>query len=280
MRLAFFTAACMCAFAANSLLNREAVEAGHISAVDFALVRVVSGAAALALIVVLTRRGFGRPTPAGALGLALYMAGFSLAYARIQAGPGALILFGAVQVILLSHAAWLGRGPALWQLGGAGVAFAGLALALWPAGAGAIDPLGAMLMLGAASGWALYTVAGRGAADPLAATATNFACAALALSPLLLVAGGEADAAGVALAVTSGAVTSGLGYALWYSVLPRIEPVSAAVVQLSVPVLALAAGVALLDEALSARVLVAAALVVGGIAFALLRGLRPVRGRT
>jgi drug/metabolite transporter (DMT)-like permease len=273
MRLALLTALTMCAFAANSILTRMAIEGGGIDPAAFALVRVASGALMLGLLAWL--RGGGLPLlrrsrVPGALSLALYMIGFSLAYLTLDAGLGALILFGVVQITMFAHGAFRAERPGNRQLGGAAVAFGGLVLALWPGeAAGAANPAGAALMVLAGFGWAAYTIAGRRAADPLAATAANFTLCLPLLLPLLAWASLDASAQGVALAVICGALTSGLGYALWYSVLPRMGGSTAAIVQLSVPVIALLAGAALLREFPAASVLLAAALVVGGIAWAI-----------
>jgi len=149
---------------------------------------------------------------------------------------------------------------------GTAVAFAGLVALLWPAGAAAPSALGAALMATAAAGWAAYTWLGRGGTDPLGATAANFALAALPAALLAGVAFDGITPAGAALAVISGAVTSGLGYALWYAVLPRLPSTTAALAQLLVPVIAVAGGVVLLAEPLTLRIVAAGALVVAGVA--------------
>ncbi|WP_415405309.1 DMT family transporter [Tateyamaria sp. SN3-11] len=271
MRLILLTVLTMIAFAANSILNRLAVDSGAIDPSSFAMIRVLAGAVALCMI--LTVRGGGLPILArgrfvGAASLAAYMIGFSLAYVTLDAGLGALILFGTVQVTMFAWSALRGAGPTQRQLLGAGVAFAGLMLALWPSGEGAGDLAGALLMVIAGLGWAAYTIVGKGAQDPLATTAANFVVAVPLLLLLLLGAGLHAAPTGIALAILSGAVTSGLGYALWYHVLPQLAGQTAAVVQLSVPIIAITAGVLFLGEAMTVAVGVAAVLVLGGIALA------------
>lgn len=271
MRLILLTSLTMMAFASNSILNRLAVGAGHIDATSFAAVRIVAGAIALCMI--LSVRGgslplFEKSRIVGALSLAAYMIGFSLAYATLDAGLGALILFGVVQVTLFAYGVVTGVAPTPRQMMGAGVAFAGLLIALWPGEAGSADIGGTVLMVIAGFGWAAYTLAGRKAKNPLAATAANFV---LAMPLLLILLAGqnlEWNLTGVGLAIVAGALTSGLGYALWYSVLPEMSPSTAAVVQLSVPIIAILTGAILLGEAISISILVAAALVVGGIAVA------------
>ncbi|MEL6450602.1 MAG: DMT family transporter [Pseudomonadota bacterium] len=282
MRLILLTTLTMTAFAANSVLNRLAVDSGAIDPSSFAMIRVVAGA--LALCMILTVRGGGLPLLAkgrviGAVSLAAYMIGFSLAYVTLDAGLGALILFGTVQITMFGWSALRGAAPTRRQMLGAAVAFAGLLLALWPQEGGGGDLGGAAMMVIAGVGWAAYTLAGKGARDPLAATAANFVAAMPLLLVLLFGAGLHAAPSGIALAILSGAVTSGLGYALWYHVLPQLAGQTAAVVQLSVPIIAILAGAALLGEALSLGTGLAAALVLGGIALAVTSPTAPA-GRT
>ncbi len=270
MRLALLITVTMVAFAANSLLNRAAVEAGLIDPLGYALIRVASGAAMLWLLLALRRTAMPRRIPwVGALSLATYMLGFSLAYLTLGAGLGALILFGVIQVTMFAVAALRGAALGPQRLAGAALAFAGLASLLWPGGGFSVDLTGAALMTAAGIGWAFYTLDGRGAANPLAATASNFLwCLPLMVLATLTALPSWPAPGGVALAVVGGAVTSGLGYALWYAVLPKIETTTAAVVQLSVPVIAVAAGALLLGEALTWKLVIAGAVVVGGIALA------------
>ena len=273
MRLILLIILTMCAFAANSVLTRAAVEGGHLGPAAFAIVRVAAGAAMLGALV-LWRGGalplMRRERLTGALSLTVYMVGFSLAYISLDAGLGALILFGVTQISMFAYAGLSAERPDARQMTGAVAAFGGLVLVLWPGASGLADPVGAGLMILAGLGWAAYTIAGRGAPDPLAATAANFflclplLCLLLAFTGI----GWQGDSFGVALAVLSGALTSGLGYALWYSVLRQIRGTTAAVVQLSVPVIAIVAGAAFLGEAVSTKVLGAALLVLGGIGWA------------
>lgn len=275
MRLFLLTALVMAAFAANSVLNRLALAGGDIGPAAFAALRLAAGAAVLALLV-LARGGrvpLVAPGRLAAAALALYMLGFSFAYVTLDAGLGALILFGGVQITMFAGAVLAGEPIPGRSWAGAALAFAGLAWLLWPEGAGAPDPGGAALMAAAALGWGLYSLFGRRAADPLAATAANFAVAlpaglvALALAADL----GGATAIGIAAAAVSGAVTSGLGYALWYAVLPGLGASRAAVAQLTVPVIALAGGALILAEAPTPRMLMAGAVVLGGIWLSLSR---------
>jgi drug/metabolite transporter (DMT)-like permease len=276
MRLLLLTALVMVAFAANSVLNRMALAGGDIGPAAFAAVRLGAGAMMLAVLVVL--RGGWVPILApgravGAAALALYMLGFSFAYRSLDAGLGALILFGGVQITMFAGAVLAGERIPARRWAGAAVAFGGLVWLLWPTGAGAPDAVGAALMAAAAFGWGVYSLVGRRAQDPLAATAANFSVALLAGLVALSIADdfGGASVKGIAVAMLSGAVTSGLGYALWYAVLPQLQASQAAVAQLTVPVIALAGGAAILGETPTARMLMAGAVVLGGIWISLKR---------
>jgi drug/metabolite transporter (DMT)-like permease len=270
MRLFLLTALTMLAFAANSVLNRWAVGPGHIGAVEFAMVRLVSGAVILAVLVLWQRGGWAWPGPrgrvAGALGLSAYLLGFSLAYRGLDAGTGALVLFGSVQVTMFAGALLSREAVPARRWAGAGLALAGLGLIAAP---GAADLLPLTLMAVAGVGWGVYSLAGRGATDPLAATAWNFLLAVPLVLPIgLWVPVAPPDGTGLALAMVSGAVTSGLGYALWYAVLPRLGAARAAVAQLTVPVLAALGGAVVLAELPGLRFWLAAVLVPGGVAWA------------
>ncbi len=280
LRLSLLVVLTMAAFAANSLLNRAAVDSGAIGPSGFALVRVAAGAALLVVLVLARREAlplWHRRRWAGALSLTVYMVGFSLAYLTLDAGLGALILFGVVQITMLGLGAMGGAQVGRRQVVGAGVAFAGLAWILWPTGEAQVSLSGGLWMAAAGIGWGVYTLSGRAEPAALPATAANF-CLALPLTalPLLWAVGeGQATGTGLALAALAGAVTSGLGYALWYSLVPRLGAATAATLQLSVPVIALAAGAALLAEAPGLRLILGAGVVLGGIALALPR---PARG--
>ncbi len=274
MRLFLLSALTMTAFAANSVLNRVAVDSGAIDPGSFAVIRVLAGAAILAALVL--ARGGALPLLdvrrlLGSGSLTLYLIGFSAAYLTLDAGLGALILFGVVQITIFVLASLRGASPGGRQITGAGIAFAGLGWVLWPAGDLDADPVGVVCMAAAGVGWALYTLAGRGEPDALSGTAANFCMAVppVLLISLLLPGTVLLSLPGVILAILSGAVTSGLGYALWYAIVGRFSPAGAAIVQLVVPVIALIAGVLLLGEAASLRLVLGAALVLGGIALSL-----------
>ncbi|MFO1202082.1 MAG: DMT family transporter [Tabrizicola sp.] len=270
MQLFLLTALTMVAFAANSVLNRWAVGPGHVGAVEFACIRVLAGAAMLAILVLRQRGSLVLPGRkgrlGGVLGLSAYLIGFSLAYRGLDAGTGALVLFGTVQVTMFAGALLSGEVVPLRRWAGAGLALCGLALIAAP-GAVAMVPLALMAVAGL--GWGIYSLAGRGAADPLAATAWNFLLSLPLVLPVGLASGVSApDALGTVLAIVSGAVTSGLGYALWYRVLPQLGAARAAVAQLSVPVIAALGGAAIMGEVPSPRFWAAASLVLGGVALA------------
>lgn len=271
MRFFALVALAMTAFAANSVLNRMALATDAISPTEFAGIRTLAGAVTLLFLLAVQRRRpplIKRGRALGVVSLTIYMLGFSLAYLTLDAGLGALILFGMVQLTMFVGGLLGGERVPAARWAGAVIALGGLAFLLWPVGATAPDPLGGVLMGVAGIGWGVYSLAGRNARDPLAETGANFVLAApLTLVPLLLISGGaDPGRSGIVLAIISGAITSGLGYALWYRVLPRLVPSLAAIAQLTVPVLAALGGVAFLGEAPSARFALATFLVLGGVA--------------
>jgi drug/metabolite transporter (DMT)-like permease len=269
---AVLTGLALLAFASNSLLARAALRGHLMDAGTFTLVRLASGALVLGLLAARThspRAVLRSGSLAAAAALFAYAIAFSLAYLRLDAGTGALILFGAVQVTMIGWGMATGHRPSTLQWLGLVVALAGLVVLVAP-GLRAPDPVGAALMALAGVAWGVYSLRGRGAQDPVAANAANFVrsvpfaiVAALALS-----ASWQASGSGLALAATSGAITSGLGYAAWYAALPGLTPLRAAVLQLAVPVLAALGGVVLLGESLTLRLAGAGAVVLGGIALA------------
>lgn len=280
MRLFLLVSLTMMAFAANSILGRAAIGGGYMDATGFGLWRLVSGALMLALLCRVrgletwTAERLLRPSSLwGGAALTLYMAGFTLAYQDLDAGLGALVLFGVVQISMFLWGALRGNPAAGMQVAGAVLAFLGLAYVVWPAEGTGVPLVASLLMAASGLGWGIYSLLGRGARQPLVSTAVNFAWSSVMMLPVLLLAGGGTAVSpwGVALAVLSGAVTSGMGYALWYAVLPRLQPAAAATVQLSVPVIAILAGAALLGEAIGLRLIFGSAAVLGGIALVVLR---------
>lgn len=257
----------MLAFAANSLLCRLALKAGHIDAVSFSSVRLISGALALFLLLQLPSiKKKPEFNPGNALLLGVYVFAFSVAYLSLDTAAGALLLFGTVQCVMTGWG--LLRGERLSALKSVGMiaAVAGIALLLLP-GAGRPSPFSALMMMVAGAAWAVYCITGKNVRDAAAATAGNFilcvplAVAALLFSTLPL----HADTTGFALAVVSGALASGAAYLLWYSLLPRLTPTTASTLQLSVPCLAALGGLLLMDEALNLRMLLSIAITLSGI---------------
>ncbi|WP_114238273.1 DMT family transporter [Dyella sp. C9] len=265
------TTVAMLAFAANSLLCRFALQRRQIDPVSFAAIRLVSGAIMLALIVRLrpARSSSRRADWIAATMLFAYVGFFSFAYLTLPAGTGALILFGAVQLTMLSAGLRSGEkfGAVAWL--GFALAVAGLFYLVSP-GIAAPPFLGALLMAIAGIAWGVYSLRGRSLTDPLAATAGNFARAVL-LTPVLCLpfiinAPAYAHAAGVTLGMASGALTSGIGYVIWYAALSRLSAMRAATVQLLVPLFTAFGGVVFLSEAITLRLVAASAAILGGIA--------------
>ena len=267
-RLVFLVVLAMIAFAANSLLCRAALRDTGIDPASFTTIRIASGAAVLWVI---ARMRGGTMTSAGswssAAALFGYAAAFSFAYTQLSAAMGALILFCAVQVSMIGWGLWRGERIGARQAAGLCLAIGGLVGLLWP-GLSAPPPGSAALMLAAGIAWGIYSLRGRRSGDPTIATAGNFMRAvpfAVALS-LFTLGGAKADTAGVLYAIASGALASGLGYAIWYTALPGLTSTKAATIQLSVPVIAAAAAVVLLGEAITLRLLLGSAAILGGIA--------------
>jgi drug/metabolite transporter (DMT)-like permease len=270
-RTLWLTAAALACFAGNSLLCRLALAERRIDAAGFTALRLASGALVLWLLTLRTPRPAG---PAGSWGSALalfaYAAPFSFAYLRLGAGVGALVLFGAVQATMLGWGIARGERPGTLVWLGLVLAVGGLAGIALP-GATAPDPLALVAMAAAGIAWGVYSLRGRGAGDPLRATAANFARSlpfglVLAAATYATLA---ATPAGAALAIASGAVASGLGYTAWYGALRHLSATRAAVLQLLVPVLAAAGGVALLGERVSLRLVLCATAILGGVALAI-----------
>ena len=273
MRIALFTLLAMLAFAGNSIFTRIALAGSEAGPWTFTLIRLVSGAAILAMLAG-PRRALSAANPLSALALLAYAGFFSFAYLTLPAGTGALILFGMVQVTMIGAGLLAGErlGPA--QLGGGALALAGL-VALFGPGISAPGPAGAAMMALAGIAWGLYSLRGRGAGNPTQTTAGNFLQAAamalvLSLPVLALLPESGLTAKGFALAVASGALTSGLGYAIWYTALKGLRASTAGMAQLSVPAITALLGVLLLSEPITLRFLAASAVILGGVALATL----------
>lgn len=266
------TVLAMIAFAGNSLLCRAALKHTSIDATSFTTIRLISGAAMLWLLVRMRRTTpDGRGNWPSAIALFIYAAGFSFAYVSLPAATGALLLFGAVQATMISHGIWSGERLRGLQLIGLALAFGGIVGLLLP-GLSAPPLSGSILMLGAGVAWGIYSLRGKAAGDPASVTAGNFLRAApiSILLGALMLNRSSWDIAGFWYAVASGALASGIGYAVWYSVLPALKATSAATVQLSVPVIAGLGGIAFLGEPVSLRLLLASLAILGGIALVIL----------
>jgi len=275
MQLILLTSITMLAFAANSVLCRMALAGEAIDAASFTAIRLASGALMLTVLVLMRAdfRGEGRKKllsagswPA-AVWLCMYATGFSFAYVSVSTATGALILFGAVQLTMMIASLIDGERPGVRAWAGYILAVAGFVLLLWP-GASAPSLWGALMMAGAGLAWGMYSVLGRKSNNPLAQTAGNFVLTLPMSAAMLLFSvnwlHGNID--GVLLAVASGALASGLGYALWYHVVSRISGTSAATVQLSVPLLAAVGGMLLMQESISLRLMLTGIMILGGIA--------------
>ena len=271
LRLFFITALAMTAFAANSVLARLAMAGGEAGPWAFTLLRILSGALVLALIV-----SPGRAVRAGswasAAALLAYAAFFSLAYLSLTTGTGALILFALVQITMIGWGLATGERLSAARWAGTTLAVGGLVWLLMP-GLQAPPLTGALFMAVAGIGWGIYSLRGRSQRQPTLLTAGNFArAAALSLLiglPALLVSGESAPSVeGAAYALASGAITSALGYAIWYAALRNLSASLAAIAQLTVPAIAALGGMILLEEPLTVRFLIATALILGGVALA------------
>ena len=262
----------MAAFAANSVLCRAALGRGLVDATSFTSLRLVSGAVVLALLARAGGAGASAPRDlVSSAALFAYALGFSLAYRLVSVGVGALLLFAAVQLTMVVAGLRTGERPRTLEWAGHALSVAGVVALIRP-GEARPDPVGAALMILAGAAWAVYSLRGRSVGHAVGRNAASFSRAvplALAASAIGASFGPiRVDPLGAGLALVSGAVASGMGYALWYAALRRLTAIRAALVQLSVSPLAAGAGVLLLGESLSPRLLVAGTLVLGGIALA------------
>ena len=280
MKPILLTAFALTAFAFNSILCRMALDANEIDAASFTFVRLVAGAVSLAIICTF----FGKTQSTwkaghwlSALFLFAYAICFSFAYLGLTTGTGALILFGAVQMTMIVAALVKGDRPGWLELLGVAVAFGGLVYLVFP-GLAAPPLLNSLLMAAAGAAWGFYTLRGKGSSDPLAETTGNFVRSV----PMIIIAvpflgGIHLSNRGIVLAVLSGAISSGIGYSVWYAALRYHTATSAAVLQLAVPVIAAVGGVVLLAETASVRLAISAILILSGIGISIV--LRP-RSRT
>lgn len=284
MRIVLLTTIAMVAFAANSVLARLAFATAGAEPLSYTAIRLASGALVLFLLLSL-RQGQPARTVGGswlaAAALFGYALAFSIAYILLGAGTGALILFASVQIGILGWAILKGDRPGRLEWLGLGIALAAFAWLVSP-GLVAPHPLGTVLMIIAGVCWAAYTLLGRGSKSPLVDTAGNFSRTAPVAAVLLLVAvfGQPIEFGAAAFAVASGAVASGLGYAVWYAALPGLPRTTAAIVQLTVPAIAALGGVLFIGEAFTTRLIVASLGILGGVALALLGADRRRRAST
>jgi len=277
------TTIAMVAFAANSLLARSALTENAIDAASFTAIRLASGALALAALLLCQRgRSVMRDAPGtwlSALALFAYALAFSLAYLRLGAATGALILFAAVQGTMVFWGVVHRDRPTIPEMAGLAIAFGAFVYLLLP-GLAAPSLVGSGLMVTSGVAWGIYSLRGRGTADPLGETTGNFVrsafmCIPLAILPVLA---GHATGHGIGLAVISGVVTSGFGYAVWYRAIPNLSTTQAATVQLTVPVIAGIGAVVFLSEAATLRLVFVSACILGGVGLAILSR-RPVKAK-
>lgn len=277
-KIPLFTTVALIAFAANSVLNRLALGGNMIDAGSYITLRLVSGAVTLWLINAVSKRNVGwtrglqvSNSLLSAFYLFLYGVCFSFAYRNLTSGTGAFILFGTVQTTMLTVGLSRGEKPHISEWISLVIALSGLGYIVFP-GLAAPDPLSALLMVTAGIAWAFYTLRGKGVRDPLEATATNFIFSV----PMILCvyflnyAKTHVNTEGVAYAVVSGALASGVGYVIWYAALRGLTTTQAALLQLSVPVIAAFGGIVFLSETLTTRLIIGGILIIGGVSLGLL----------
>ncbi|MFC4700606.1 DMT family transporter [Glaciecola siphonariae] len=267
------------AFAANSVLCRLALSSANIDPASFTAIRLLSGAVTLVVIllfrqwrsskpplVTISEQSKNRGSWAGALSLFVYAVGFSYAYIELDTGTGALILFASVQFSMIAYGLFKGERLNLVQWCGLAAAFAGLLFLLYPT-ISTPTLTGALLMLCAGLAWGIYSILGKQSQDALSDTAFNFARSTLLVAILAIAAFSQANfnEYGLILAIASGALASGIGYAIWYSVLPTLSAMSAAVSQLTVPIIAALGGLIVVNEGISLRLVIASVCVLGGV---------------
>ena len=271
-KLVVLTILTLIAFAGNSLLCRIALNQTGIDAASFTSIRLASGALVLAVLArALRPSAAGSGNWSSAFALFAYAACFSFAYVSLTAGTGALLLFGAVQATMIGYGLCKGERMRALQVAGLMLALGGLVGLALP-GVSAPPLIGALLMVAAGIAWGIYSLSGKRAGDPMQVTAGNFLRAVpfAAVLSVLMIESAHVDAPGIAYAIASGAITSGVGYAIWYTVLPLLRATTAATLQLSVPVIAAVGGILFLGESLGLRLILAGAAILGGIALAIL----------
>ena len=264
----------MIAFAGNSILVRLALSTDSIGSLSFSIIRLLAGALVLGLIAK-PKRALTSGSWTSAIYLLAYVFFFSYAYLSLDAGTGALILFATVQIVMIGSGLRSGERLSSLQWAGMTIACLGLFFLLRPGAAASPNLIGVVLMVLSGIGWALYSLAGRQTESPALATAGNFAKAsmyivAISIPLFFFLPEDPPSTKGILLAIISGAITSGLGYTLWYKVLPHLPATRASIAQLSVPAIAAIGGMTFLNETVSTRLLITTALVLGGVAMATL----------
>ena len=274
MRIFLLTTITMIAFGANSIFGRVALEGDAIDPSSYSFIRLLSGAIMLAILVGVSsgvsKKSLNHGNLISALCLFAYAAAFSFSYVNIETGVGALILFACVQAVMVGWALFKGDRPSLFEWLGIVIAFGAFVWLVSP-GLEAPDPLAAVLMAISGIAWGAYSLRGKSASDPLEATAGNFLLSVPMGLVLLFItiSSSQITLYGVILAIASGAITSGMGYALWYKVLPQLTATRASIVQLTVPVVAGIGGLIFLSEPLTFRFVLASALILGGVAISI-----------
>lgn len=273
-RETILTGLALVAFAANSVLCRLALGQGAIDAGSFTAIRLVSGAVTLFLVTALLPgkvRSEARGNWISAMALFLYASAFSVAYVRLTTATGALLLFASVQATMVVSALWSGERPHRLEWLGLSTALLGLVYLVFP-GLAAPSPLGCVFMTVAGVSWGVYSLRGRGTADPVAVTADNFLRSVPLVfgASLVVLRTIQISPKGVMLALASGALASGVGYVIWYAALQKLTATRAAAVQLSVPLLAAVGGGIFLSEEISIRLLISSVTILGGVGLVVL----------
>lgn len=269
LKTVFYTILALIAFAANSIFCRMALGGQSIDAASFTIIRLLSGAITLGLILLLTHKvnsNRSKGSWPAALMLFIYALSFSYAYISLDAGTGALILFGSVQLSMITISLLSGTRLHYTEWLGVALAFCGFIYLILP---GVSTPSGTGFLLMTVSGvaWGGYTLMGKGSESPLSDTGYNFIRTLPLVAIMLIIGLSEISysSKGITLAILSGAFASGIGYSIWYLALPLLTSTQAAVVQLTVPLFATLGGVLFLNELVNTRLFISTALILGGI---------------
>ena len=269
MKNLFIITLVMTAFAANSIITRLALSSNLIGPSNFALLRAGSAALILVLLVLFIQKKipkFKINSIISSLALVGYLVGFSFAYLTINTGVGALILFGGSMIVMFTGALLLKEDISILRFIGVFLSLIGLYILTDPR-FGDNSLFGIILMFLAAFSWGIYSILGHGQNNPLSNTAINFVLALLLIIPIALFIPDQTNTSpyGILLAIISGSITSGLGYTIWYWILPKINITSASIAQLSVPLIAALGGYLFISETLNWQFYIASFLILGGI---------------